>query len=124
MRNALLIYLTILASCSSPSTSTSFLSEQDRSIASVSDLNCVELVKGFKANGDNSKKKLLASGVLRPIDLEVLDHESIKNFLSQSSVDKENVELSILLIKKRFAHFEDDQLIANYQLLTKYCGID
>ena len=70
-----------------------------------------------------SKKSLIEKGILEGSDFKILESELLKKSLSRNLAEKENTEISYLLIKKRYPHFDQEQILAHYQLLQNFCGL-
>lgn len=120
MRNIQLFCLTILISCSSNQMNISRDPSSDTKI-----LSCEDLVKGlYSKSGDGlSQKQLLDKGILDRKDLSILKGSILSQSLPTDLKDKEQVEISYLLIKKQFPHFEEEQILAHFEMLKSYCGI-
>ncbi|MBC7714670.1 MAG: hypothetical protein H7177_15095 [Rhizobacter sp.] len=119
MKLVLIFTLITLASCSTTPVI-------DRGPAAVSDDNvCTSGVKNFFDNGVNSSSKedLLSKKVILQKDLKFLDGSVIAKSLSDNPNDREQMEISYLLIKKQYPDFSEEQVVSHYELLKVYCGM-
>lgn len=86
--------------------------------------SCDQLMGSFIGKSKNENKEdLLNNKVIRQEDLKFLDSHLFADSLSDQGADRESVEVSYLLIKKKFPHFDEEQVLGHYQLLKTYCGI-
>ena len=117
----MLISLILLASCSQQP-----IVESTRSIASQS--NCQDMISlyfKYKESEDSKFNKLdhlLRINRVSHKDAHILNDLVIKNFIESSS-DQESVKASLVLIKNKYQHFDNEQIIKHFKFLENYCGI-
>ena len=125
MKYFLLIYLIFLVSCSviqkpADSESRSPSSEDYKS-------SCALLVGPFLKETNRpdliNKSRLIEMGIIRKEDLKILEGKLIIDSLTISETDIKQTAVSYLLIKKKFPHFEEEQILTHYQLLKETCGL-
>ena len=88
--------------------------------------SCSDLVREvFEKSNSNSKItlfKLEQQGKISLDDLSILEDELIKNAIKENP-NPDQFKTSLVLIKKKYAHFESEQLLKHYQFLEKHCGL-
>lgn len=111
--------LFIIASCSTTPPSL-------RGPAAISSESvCESGVKSFFENEGSSitKSDLLKKDFISQKDLKFLEGSVISKTFSENSVEREQMEISYLLIKKQYPDFAEEQVVDHYQLLKVYCGM-
>ncbi len=117
------IFILTLAACSTPDLKNQPLIREPSSAN-----QCSELV-GYFINSHNSpadsitKEELLSRNLIAESDLALLRSPMLANELMSDPKNKTRMEVSFLLIKKQYKHFEADQVLSHYHLLESYCGI-
>lgn len=87
---------------------------------------CLDLASPFLKDNRESAldiKSLLEKGLIKEKDLKFLEGKLIQDSLSSNQEDSKEMQLSYLLIKKKFPYFDEEQVLSHYQLLTQFCGL-
>ena len=115
MRSFFIILSLTLVSCS---TTRNNLPES-RDPSSVPSGSCQETLQAFFDSHESKSTKESFSEAERAF----LKNEILVNSLPKDSSEKEQIEISYLLIKKKFPHFDEEQVLAHFELLKNSCGI-
>lgn len=125
MRKIFIISLFTIASCSTTKTSQEGTSRGPGSVETSSTCNglAISLINANSSEVPLNKKMLVKKGIIRESDLKLLEQKLILASLPDKSEEIKQMEVSYLLIKKKYPHFEEEQIIAHYQLLRNFCGM-
>ncbi len=92
---------------------------ESRDPSSAAGNNCQEMLQPFF----DSHETRPAKETFTEADRTFLKSDLLSNSLPKNPAEKEQTEMSYLLIKKKFPHFEDEQVLAHFELLKSSCGI-
>ena len=127
MKAFITLILITLASCSTTDQIKPGKPSESRVPSSVvNEPSCTMLVGSFLQSPSNevlTKKALIEKGIINEQDLKILAEDSLKNSLPDNAAEKEQMEMSYLLIKKQVPHFNQEQILTHYQLLKESCGV-
>lgn len=113
--------LITLASCSSIT-----LNDSRAPSSVIPTSTCHELLSPFlldKFDSSIDLKSLLEKGLIKENDLKILEGKLIRDSLALNPKDSNEMQVSYLLIKKRYPHFGEEQILGHYELLTQFCGL-
>jgi hypothetical protein len=125
MKWVLIINLIAVSSCSGIQKSKDLESREPSSIES--DSTCRTLLGPFFKSDVNDalmdKIGLIEKGIIHEGDLKILRGKFLINSLPQNNEELKQIEVSYLLIKKQYPHFDEEQILSHYQLLKNFCGM-
>lgn len=125
MRKLVLSICILLSSCSDFKNTSGLL---ERGTASIGD-QCSELVGHFIQNFDKkfqsniTKEDLILKKIINEREIDFLQNKVIANELAKNQDNRQHIEVSFLLIKKKYQHFDEEQIVKHYHLLEDYCGM-